>query len=81
MAHPTSRLGSFATAHVHTAGSIRTYVRVFDSMAKEPFHPDRTFAFPKRKFRARERSCQARWFEDYPFLHYDVARDVVLCQP
>ena len=26
-----------------------------------------------------ERSCQARWFEDYPFLHYDVARDVVLC--
>ena len=45
---------SFATAHAHTAGSIRS---CFDSMAKEPFHPDRTFAFPKRKFGARERSC------------------------
>ena len=37
---------------------------------KEPFHPDRTFAFPKKRFGAREQSCQARWFEDYPFLHY-----------
>ena len=33
----------------------------------------------KRPFGCRERSCQHQWFLDFPFLHYDVARDVVLC--
>ncbi len=48
-------------------------------MAREPFHPARNFAFPKKTFGARERSCQSQWFVDYPFLHYDVERDVILC--
>ena len=43
----------------------------------DAFHPDRIFALPKRRFECRERSCQHQWFFDYPFLHYDVARDVV----
>lgn len=46
---------------------------------KEAFHPTRTFVFPRRKFGARERSCQWQWFQDYPFLHYDVAKDAVFC--
>ena len=45
----------------------------------EPFHPGRKFIFPKRRFGARERSCQAQWFIDFPFLHYDVDKDVVFC--
>ena len=50
-----------------------------DNMAGEPFHPGRSFVFPKKKFGKRERSCQSQWFVDYPFLHYDVEKDVVLC--
>ena len=45
----------------------------------EAFHPPAGFSFPKRRFGDRERSCQAKWFVDYPFLHYDTERDVLLC--
>ena len=72
MAHQTSRLLSLLRMRICWV-SIRTYVRTF-VLALGQGTIDRTFAFPKRKFRTRERSCQARWFEDYPFLHYDVAR-------
>ena len=48
-------------------------------MAEKPFHPGQGFVFPKKKFGAREQSCQSQWFIDFPFLHYDVERDAIFC--
>ncbi len=50
-----------------------------DLKGSEPFHPDKKFVFPKKKYGSRLRSCQAHWFEDYPFLHYDVGKDALFC--
>ena len=45
----------------------------------EPFHPGKSFQFPKKNYGSRQRSCQAQWFVDYPFLHYDVNKDAIFC--
>ena len=90
MAHPISitsaRANAPATIRVyrHVTGCVHWTVQHVvrhgdDNMAGEPFHPGRSFVFPKKKFGKRERSCQFQWFVDYPFLHYDVEKDVVLC--
>lgn len=72
---PFATLASFR--HVQTSGKhlFFTHCPAFISMAEEPFHPDRNFAFPKKN----GRSCQSQWFVDFLFFHYDVARDVILC--
>ena len=44
-----------------------------------PFHPGKSFKFPKTKFGARERSCQYSWFDSYKWLHYTEENDSVVC--
>ena len=47
----------------------------------EPFQP-RHIAFPSRFFGKSspvKRSFQANWFNNFPWLHYDLARDAVRC--
>ena len=46
-----------------------------------PHQPHLT-AFPKRSFGKAKlvyRSFQASWFKEFPFLHYDEAKDVAFC--
>ena len=47
----------------------------------EKFHPSKSFKFCKRTFgkKNEERSFRAEWCEKYPWLHYDIANDAVLC--
>ena len=37
----------------------------------KPFHPPTEFRFPKAKFGERRHSCQAQWFQQFLWLHYD----------
>ena len=41
----------------------------------EPFHPTASFDFPKTKNRA----CQAKWFTEWKWLHYNKDNDTVRC--
>ena len=41
----------------------------------QPIHYD----FPKTKFGKQFHSCQGVWFRNFPWLHYDVSRDCLLC--
>jgi len=41
----------------------------------EPFHPPADFKFP----RSDKRSCQARWFTQWKWHHYDEEKNVVRC--
>ena len=45
-------------------------------------HQPLSIRFPKRSFgkkRTVERSFQPSWFTNWPFLHYDEAKDAVYC--
>ena len=45
-------------------------------------HQPLTFNYPKRTFGKRNvvsRSFQPGWYSQWPFLHYDEAKDVVYC--
>ena len=47
-----------------------------------PHQPGQGFKFPKRSFGKKtvvKRSFQAAWFQQWPFLHYDQANDLVYC--
>ena len=47
-----------------------------------PHQPPSSFSFPKRSFGNKNvvfRSCQSGWFRNWSWLHYDQAKDVVLC--
>ena len=35
--------------------------------------------FPKTASWKQQRSCQTKWFEEFSWLHYDIANDFVLC--
>ena len=37
----------------------------------KPFNRSDDFCFPKRKFGEKQRSCQAHWFRQFEWLHYD----------
>ena len=37
----------------------------------KPFHPPNDYVFPKMKSENRLRSCQAHWFKQFPWLHFD----------
>ena len=46
------------------------------------FHPDSSFRFPKRtygKTTPKMRACQAEYFKTWPWLTYDVEKDVLFC--
>ena len=45
----------------------------------KPFHPPRSFVFPKQFIGKRARYCQHNWFHTFGFLHYDVSKDAVFC--
>ena len=46
----------------------------------QKYQPE-NFKYPKRKFGSRpERSFNPSWYKLYPWLHYDVKNDVVLCE-
>ena len=45
-------------------------------------HQPIEFVFPKRKFgktKVCERSFQATWFQQFPWVHYDETRDLAFC--
>ena len=44
-----------------------------------PFHPPQNFVFPKKQQGKQKRSCQAKWFVNFPWLHYNQQNDSVLC--
>ena len=44
----------------------------------EPFQPT-NFNFPKKTFGKQNRSFQLKWFNDFPWLHYNEQSDSVLC--
>ena len=44
----------------------------------EPFQP-MNFQFPKTKVGKQNRSFNAKWFREYPWLHYVVQKDAVFC--
>lgn len=41
------------------------------NVPEERFHPNEKFQFPKTLIGGRQRSCQANWFKDFNWLHYD----------
>lgn len=45
----------------------------------DPFHPSLTYSFPKKQQGKQSRSCQAKWFQLFPWLHYNRENDSVLC--
>ena len=50
------------------------------SLSEKPYHPSKDFEFSKTKFGSRNpRSCQHNWFDNYPWLHYDIEKDCVDC--
>ena len=54
----------------------------FPVLPEEPFHPDSSFVFPKGAFgksNPKTRACQAQYFTTWPWLTYDVEKDVVFC--
>ena len=44
----------------------------------EPFQPT-NFNFPKKTFGKQNRPFQSKWFNDFPWLHYNEESDSVLC--
>ena len=51
-------------------------------VSSKPHHPAAGFQFPTRSFgktKVVHRSFQFTWFSQWPFLHYDEAKDVVYC--
>ena len=60
-------------------GSIR--VEAIPDLPAVPHQPS-GFVFPKRPFgkvRVIFRSFQGSWFKEWPFLHYDEAKDAAFC--
>ena len=50
------------------------------SLLPERHYPPKEFIFPKTKIGSRNRSCgQHKWFNDYPWLHYDLDKNKVFC--
>ena len=49
------------------------------SFAREAFHPGKDFRFPKTKVGKQTRCCQSKWFDDYPWLDYNIENDSVTC--
>ena len=60
----------------HPAASSMT---PFPDLPEEPYHPTRSFLFPKKTFGKSTRSCHRSYFEKWPWLTYVVAQDVVFC--
>lgn len=51
-------------------------------LPEDPYHPPAQFKYPKRAFgKAKPVYCSAQrqWFQSWPFLHYDEAKDAVFC--
>ena len=47
------------------------------SLPERPYHPSKDFAFPKSKLGSRNpRSCKHNWFDNYPWIHYDIEKIV-----
>ena len=44
-----------------------------------PFHPNASFDFKKTKIGQQMRSCKSHWFEAFPWLHYRLESDTVIC--
>lgn len=43
------------------------------------YRPQENFDFPKTVSGKQQRSCQHKWFSDFPWLHYDSLNDSVIC--
>ena len=49
------------------------------SLNYQPHQPPKTFKFPETIYGKQKRSFQHHWFEEYPWLDYDVDKDSVTC--
>ena len=68
---------SCAVSHVNSENSENVSSNCC-SLPEKPYHPSKQFVFPKTKL-TRNRSCQYNWFDNYPWLHYDIDKYCVFC--
>ena len=65
--------------NVDNTVQIEPIIKITTSQDKEavtveedkPFNRSDDFCFPKRKFGEKQRPCQAHWFRQFEWLHYD----------
>ena len=51
-------------------------------LPEKAFHPDKSLDFPSREFgkkNIKTRFCQASYFSFWPWLTYDLEKDVIFC--
>ena len=51
----------------------------FCLLPEKPPNPSKDFVFVKLKFGFPYPSWQHNWFDNYPWLHYDIEKDCVFC--
>ena len=51
----------------------------FCLLPEKPPNPSKDFVFAKLKFGFPYPSWQHNWFDNYPWLHYDIEKDCVFC--
>ena len=51
----------------------------FCLLPENPPNPSKDFVFAKLKFGFPYPSWQHNWFDNYPWLHYDIEKDCVFC--
>ena len=61
----------------HSASPSQSSIDIYLHIT-EPFQPT-NFTFPKKTFGKQNRSFQAKWFTDFPWLHYNEQSDSVVC--
>lgn len=49
-----------------------------DITQQKPFQP-KNFNFPRKRYAKQTRAFQAKWFTEFPWLHYNQDSDSVLC--
>lgn len=49
----------------------------------DQYRPPENYKFPSREFGKdkRKRACQHEWFTVFPWAHYIVEKDAILCYP
>ena len=72
-----SSLPSAAAEHTSVTSVIASATTVL--CHEEPYHPPKTFTFPKTIHSKTSRRCHAEWFRTWRWLHYVQESDSVYC--